>query len=86
MFEHIEVEQIGAVRRIWLNRAAARNAQSKELLDELDKAFTEAEADAGTNVVLLAGRGAHFSAGHDLKQAQSERSSFTVEERWDYES
>ncbi len=86
MFEHIEVEQIGAVRRIWLNRAAARNAQSKELLDELDKAFTEAEADTGTNVVLLAGRGAHFSAGHDLKQAQSERSSFTVEERWDYES
>lgn len=86
MFENIEVEQIGAVRRIWLNRATARNAQSKELLDELDQAFTEAEADAGTNVVLLAGRGAHFSAGHDLKQAQSERSSFTVEERWEYES
>ncbi|HEY4664685.1 MAG TPA: enoyl-CoA hydratase, partial [Comamonas sp.] len=35
--------------------------------------------------VILSGEGEHFSAGHDLKQAQAERANFTVEERWAYE-
>ena len=81
----IEVEQQGAVRRLWLNRPEARNAQSKQLLDELDAALTQAQADAGTRVVVLAARGGHFSAGHDLKEAQLHRADFTVEERWAYE-
>lgn len=79
------IEQTGAVRRIWLNRPAARNAQSQQLLDELDRAFGDALADDATRVVVLAGKGQHFSAGHDLKQAQAERAEFTVEERWAYE-
>jgi len=78
-------EQSGAVRRIWLNRPDARNAQSQQLLDELDRAFDEAQSDAHTRVVVLAAKGRHFSAGHDLKQAQAERAEFTVEERWAYE-
>ncbi len=81
----IEVEQQGAVRRLWLNRPEARNAQSKQMLDELDAALTEAQAEAGTRVVVLAARGDHFSAGHDLKEAQLHRADFTVEERWAYE-
>ena len=79
------IEQAGAVRRIWLNRPAARNAQSEQMLDELDRAFDDALADDGTRVVVLGGKGQHFSAGHDLKQAQAERAEFTVEERWAYE-
>lgn len=79
------VEQAGAVRRIWLNRPQARNAQSQQMLDELDLAFEAARTDAATRVVVLAAKGAHFSAGHDLKQAQAERAEFTVEERWAYE-
>lgn len=79
------IEQAGAVRRIWLNRPDARNAQSQQLLEQLDAAFDAAEADAGTHVIVLAAKGAHFSAGHDLKQAQAERAEFTVEERWAYE-
>lgn len=78
-------EQLGAVRRIWLNRPQARNAQSQQMLDALDSAFDAARADDQTRVVVLAGQGAHFSAGHDLKQAQAERAEFTVEERWAYE-
>ena len=81
----IEVEQQGAVRRLWLNRPEARNAQSKLMLDELDAALTEAQADAETRVVVIGGRGGHFSAGHDLKEAQLHRADFTVEERWAYE-
>ena len=34
---------------------------------------------------VIGGQGDHFSAGHDLKQAQAERANFTVEERWAYE-
>lgn len=79
------IEQSGAVRRIWLNRPEARNAQSQQMLDQLDAAFRDAQADAATRVVVLAAKGAHFSAGHDLKQAQAERAEFTVEERWAYE-
>ena len=79
------IEQSGAVRRIWLNRPAARNAQSQQLLDELDAAFEDAKADTDTRVVVLAAKGLHFSAGHDLKQAQAERAEFTVEERWAFE-
>lgn len=56
------------------------------MLDELDAAFAQAESDSATRVIVLAGRGSHFSAGHDLKQAQAERAQFTVEERWEYES
>ena len=81
----LAIENHGPVRRILLAREAQRNAQSQQMLDELDAAFAEAAQDDSVNVVVLGGKGAHFSAGHDLKQAQAERSNFTVEERWAYE-
>lgn len=79
-------EQAGFVRRIWLNRPEARNAQSRQMLDWLAEEFANAGRDEATRVVLLGAKGPHFSAGHDLKQAQAERAEFSVEERWDYES
>ena len=79
------IEQSGAVRRIWLNREAMRNAQNQLLLDELDAALTAAGQDEATKVLVLAAKGKHFSAGHDLKEAQEKRSHFSVEERWAYE-
>ncbi len=84
-FATLEIENHGAVRRILLARPAQRNAQSQQMLDELMAAFDEAGRDDSVKVVVLAGQGAHFSAGHDLKQAEAERSNFTVEERWAYE-
>ena len=84
-YETIEIENHGAVRRILLAREAQRNAQSQQMLDELMDAFNEARVDNSVNVVIVGGKGAHFSAGHDLKQAQAERANFTVEERWAYE-
>ncbi|MEO8856810.1 MAG: enoyl-CoA hydratase, partial [Burkholderiaceae bacterium] len=85
-YQTIEVENHGTVRRIMLAREAQRNAQSQQMLDELDAAFADAAQDAGVHVLVLGGKGQHFSAGHDLKQAQAERSNFTVEQRWAYES
>ncbi|RYE77665.1 MAG: enoyl-CoA hydratase [Oxalobacteraceae bacterium] len=80
------IEQDGTVRRIYLNRPELRNAQSQQMLDELDAAFEAARLDTGTRVVILGAKGPHFSAGHDLKQAQAERADFTVEQRWAYEA
>lgn len=82
----IEAERLGPVTRLWHNRPEARNAESQQLLDELDVALREAGADDAVRVVVIAGRGEHFSAGHDLKEAQAKRAGFTVEERWSYES
>ena len=44
-YTSIEVEQQGAVRRLWLNRPQARNAQSRNMLDELDAALSDAAVD-----------------------------------------
>src|SRR5690606_9750326 len=84
-FATLEFESYSAVRRILLAREAQRNAQSQQMLDELMAAFDDAQQDDGVRAVVLGGKGAHFSAGHDLKQAQAERANFTVEERWAYE-
>ena len=56
----------GRIARIWLNRPEAQNAQSRTLLVQLDEAFGRGEADDQVRVVILAGRGKNFSAGHDL--------------------
>ena len=56
----------GAVAVITLNRTERHNAQDREFLQELDQAWMEAEADAGTKVIVLQANGKHFSSGHDL--------------------
>jgi enoyl-CoA hydratase len=63
-------EQVGAVRKITTNRPDVLNAQSRLLLAELDEAFARAVDDAGVKVIVLAGAGKHFSAGHDLGSPQ----------------
>ncbi|WP_406626269.1 enoyl-CoA hydratase [Acidovorax sp. SDU_ACID1] len=79
------IENQGAVRRIWLNRAGAANAQTRQMLIALDEAIADATKDESVRVIVLAGKGKHFSSGHDLKEAQEKRSDFTAQERWRYE-
>lgn len=85
-YQHIEVSNQDAIRTVTLARAGARNAQSQALLDELDQAMREAAGDYTVRVVIIGGEGDHFSAGHDLKEAQASRADFSVEQRWAYES
>ena len=84
-YQNIEYEDLGGVARIWHNRPHARNAETRQLLDEIDDALRRAAEDPSIRVVILGGRGDHFSAGHDLKEAQATRADFTVEQRWAYE-
>ena len=67
-FETIRYEVDGPVATITLDRPEAANAQSTQLIDELDAAFDRADADDAVRVVVLAAEGKHFSAGHDLKE------------------
>jgi enoyl-CoA hydratase len=67
-FESIRYDVDGPVCTITMNRPEVANAQDSQLLDELDAAFDRADEDDDVRVVILAGEGKHFSAGHDLKQ------------------
>lgn len=67
-FDTILYDVDGAVATITLNRPDAANAQSTQMLEEIDAALDVAEADDAVRVVVLTGQGKHFSAGHDLKE------------------
>jgi enoyl-CoA hydratase len=69
----VESHDDHAIVRIVLNRPEARNAQNRGLLVELDHAFLAAEADDRVRVVILAGAGPSFSAGHDLGSEDRKR-------------
>jgi enoyl-CoA hydratase len=64
------IEQTGPVLKITTNRPEVLNAQSRILLEELDDAFNAAVDDKNVKVIILAGAGKHFSAGHDLGSPQ----------------
>lgn len=68
MSDFVTYEKVGRgdIARISLNRPEARNAQNRGMLVELDAAFREAEADDSVSVIILAGNGPSFSAGHDM--------------------
>jgi len=63
----VRYEVDGAVAVLTMNRPEAANAQDSALIDALDACFDRADADDDVRVVVLAGAGRHFSAGHDLK-------------------
>ncbi|MBW2280407.1 MAG: enoyl-CoA hydratase/isomerase family protein [Deltaproteobacteria bacterium] len=64
--ENVRYEVTGRVAIVTLDRPRYRNAQSFQLLDELDEALDRAQADHDVRVVVVRGEGEHFSAGHDL--------------------
>jgi methylglutaconyl-CoA hydratase len=65
-YRHIEPEQRGPVRWLWLNRPDVRNAFNDELIADISRAFADVEAASDTRVVVVAARGNVFCAGADL--------------------
>lgn len=61
---HLFVEDDEVVTRITLNRPERRNALSLDLMEELTSALRSATG----RVVVIAGAGPAFSAGHDLSE------------------
>jgi enoyl-CoA hydratase len=64
--EVVRYERDGAVARVTLNRPKYGNAQNSKMTYALDDAFYRAADDDEVRVVILAGAGKHFSAGHDI--------------------
>lgn len=59
-------ERRGPVAHVTKNRPRYRNAQNGAMTYALDDAFHRAADDPEVRVVVLAGAGGHFSAGHDI--------------------
>jgi enoyl-CoA hydratase/carnithine racemase len=69
-----ESRDTAGVARLTMNRPEAFNALSERLLDELAAAFSRLAADDTVRVVVLAGAGKAFCAGHDLREMRAEPS------------
>ncbi|MGH8168890.1 MAG: enoyl-CoA hydratase/isomerase family protein, partial [Woeseiaceae bacterium] len=63
----VELETIGSVARITLNRPEKLNAIDSEMLDELESALDRAERSDDVRAILLDGNGRAFSAGFDME-------------------
>jgi enoyl-CoA hydratase len=64
--EVVRYERRGPVAVVSLNRPRYRNAQNSAMTYALDAAFARAVNDADVAVIVLAGAGDHFCAGHDI--------------------
>jgi len=64
--EVVLYEAADGVATITLNRPAYHNAQNSKMTYALDAAFRRAADDDAVKVIVLAGSGKHFSAGHDI--------------------
>jgi enoyl-CoA hydratase len=81
--DHILYEVTDAVAVITLNRPQRANAQTMELLDDLDAAWSRAACDDEVKVIVLRANGKHFSSGHDLKSGMATPEKITLE--WIYQ-
>jgi len=59
-------ERRGPAALVTMNRPKYRNAQNSKMTYALDDAFYRAVEDDDVKVIVLAGTGDHFSAGHDI--------------------
>ena len=65
-------ERADRILRLTLNRPEARNALSIELMTALLEALGRAAKDPKTRVVVIAGAGPTFCAGHDLRELRED--------------
>jgi enoyl-CoA hydratase/carnithine racemase len=68
------------VATLTLNRPQQYNALSSSLIDALQNALDEIAQDPHIRVVIIAGSGKAFCAGHDLKELRAQRQRASIEE------
>ncbi|HVN46763.1 MAG TPA: enoyl-CoA hydratase [Steroidobacteraceae bacterium] len=69
----VERDERGVIT-LTLNRPQAFNALSEALLAQLQRTLDRIETDPGARVLVLAGAGRAFCAGHDLREMRSQPS------------
>ncbi|MEM3477316.1 MAG: enoyl-CoA hydratase-related protein [Archaeoglobaceae archaeon] len=65
---NVEYEASGGIGRITLNKPEKINPLSYETLRELERVINETSSERKVKVIILAGKGKNFSAGHDLRE------------------
>jgi enoyl-CoA hydratase/carnithine racemase len=68
-YSTIEIERVGAVQVVRLNRPDRLNAFTLDMHDELLRMYDEADADGDVRVLVVTGNGRAFCAGADLAAA-----------------
>ena len=68
----VQVEDLGPVRRLTMNRPNALNALDHDLVDGLSDAIRAAGDDDAVSVVILRGAGRAFCSGYDLNEDADE--------------
>jgi enoyl-CoA hydratase/carnithine racemase len=71
---------------ITLNRPHKANAQTMDLLDDLNAAWEKAAADDQVRVIVLNAKGRHFSAGHDITRNGDAKGKLTLEHIYQLET
>src|SRR3954452_14538570 len=67
-------EKLGNISVLTLNRPAARNSLSEDLIGELQAALSDVHEDKNVRALVIAANGTAFSAGHDMKELTARRS------------
>jgi enoyl-CoA hydratase/carnithine racemase len=67
----VEVRRDSGVATVTMNRGGQFNALSSAMLSALQHCFGELAADSSVRVVVLAGAGRAFCAGHDLREMRA---------------
>jgi enoyl-CoA hydratase/carnithine racemase len=75
-FQHVTASRDGVIGRLTLNRPERRNAMSLALMEEAIAALNALSRDPECRVIVLAGNGPAFSAGHDLSEMRGRERSF----------
>lgn len=66
MEKSLDINIVGKIATLWMNRPKVFNAFDETLIAQLHEALITLEANSTVRVVVLGGRGKHFSAGADL--------------------
>lgn len=66
--ETLQVEQVGRIARVTLNRPDALNALNAQVMTELAGLTEEIDRDPSVAVTVLTGAGRAFAAGADIKE------------------
>lgn len=75
----VEIEQCGAVARVWMNRPAAHNALNEEMIAGITEAFRVLVEESAAHVIVLSGRGKSFCAGADVESMKRQGSAHATE-------
>jgi enoyl-CoA hydratase/carnithine racemase len=70
-FEHLDIQRVGAVETLTLNRPDRLNALNQPMTDALLAYFQAKRHDTELRVILIRGAGRGFCSGADLKAANT---------------